>query len=82
MNGAVPTDSLVAELRRVFDSSEGMMLLAMLHGQVTVDGYVVKPTDDRRWSRQVLYGRMARMPGRGARLFSAGGTVDRTQVEA
>lgn len=77
--------SLVAELRRVFHSSEGMMLLAMYHGQVSVDGYVMHPRDDLRWTKSQLSGRMAKMPGREAALFGGGRIVsshNTTQVEA
>jgi hypothetical protein len=60
--------SLFAELERVLDS-KNMILVAIHHGQVTVDGYVVKLTDDRRWTRRQLAGRMAKLNYREARLF-------------
>lgn len=63
--------SLVEELRRVFHASEGNMLLAMHFGQVTVDGYVVRPKDDRRWTKAQLSGRLAKHYFREARLFGA-----------
>lgn len=63
--------SLVKELRRVFNASEGMVLLAMHYGQITVDGYVVFPHHDKAWSRKQLSGRLAKLHFREARLFGA-----------
>lgn len=48
--------SLFAELERVLDS-KNMLLVAIKHGQVKVDGYTVKLSDDRRWDKHQLAGR-------------------------
>lgn len=64
------TTSLFSELERVL-ASGNMILLAIHHGQVTVDGYTIKLGDDRRWSRAQLRGRMAKINHREARLFGA-----------
>lgn len=61
--------SLFMELERVLDSGDKAVLCAVSHGQVTVDGYTIKVTDDRRWTRAQLAGRMAKCNNREARLF-------------
>lgn len=61
--------SLIREACRVLDSSEDAMSNAMSHGQVTIDGYKVKPEYDRRWSKEQLKGRWIRINHRAAELF-------------
>lgn len=63
--------SLVKELCRVLDSDRMAMLCAMSHGQVTVSGHVVKPEHDRRWTRQQLAGRTAKVNAREAKIFGS-----------
>lgn len=72
--------SLLKEFERVFHASKSAILCAVSHGQVTVDGHTIKLSDDKRWARRQLVGRMAAMPGREARLF--GGSQRATEVEA
>jgi len=65
--------SLVEELCRVLHSCERAMLCAMSHEQVRVDGYVVRPKDDQRWTRAQLAGRTAQLESwRTGRLFDDG----------
>lgn len=61
--------SLVRELCRIFNAGERAMLCAMSHAQVTVDGYTMLPSFDRRWPRDRMEGRMAELLGRQARIF-------------
>lgn len=63
--------SLFAELQRVFDSGDKALACAISHGQVTVDGYVIKPDDDWRWTMGQLCGRLAKVNHREGRLFGA-----------
>jgi hypothetical protein len=60
--------SLIAELCRVFNARPEAIGCAMRHRQITVDGYVMRPEYDRRWSERQLRGRMA------ALNFNKGGT--------
>jgi hypothetical protein len=70
--------SLVKEMGKVLDSSREAVLCAMSHGQASVDGYRVKPTDDRRWTRAQLRGRLARINYREGRLFGTSRRADDT----
>ena len=63
--------SLVKEVGRALDASDEAILCAMSWGIVTVDGVVVRPEDDLRWSRSQLAGRMARLHSREGRLFGS-----------
>lgn len=75
--------SLFDELRRVLNATDSALACAISHRQVRVDGYLVKATDDRRWTKAQLIGRFAEMPGRQARLFGGSRRAlagDRTQV--
>jgi len=68
----VPPPSLLDELCRVFDSCERAMLCALSHGQVTIDGYVIRPRHLERWTAEQLRGRFAVLCGsRAARLYGS-----------
>jgi hypothetical protein len=69
MNSTTPNPSLIKEACRVLDSDEKAMRCAMSHGQVTIDGYKIKPEYDRRWTRAQLKGRWIRINHRAAELF-------------
>lgn len=73
----MPKVSLVAELCRLFTSTDVAMLCAMSHGQVRVSGHVVKPQHDMAWTQAQLSGRMAHLLGKGqAALFDGGVASD------
>lgn len=57
---------------RVFNASERAMRCMLSHGQVTIDGYIIREEHLERWTPDRLSGRMARAIGREARLY--GGT--------
>lgn len=45
------------------------MLCALSHGQVTIDGYIVRPKHLDWWTPDQLRGRYAMLLGRMARLY-------------
>lgn len=47
------------------------MLCAMSHGQLTIDGYIVRPAHLERWTRRQLSGRYASLVGRQALLYGS-----------
>lgn len=74
--------SLFAELERLFHSKEAALYCAVSHEQVTVDGFTIKLTDDRRWTRRQLSGRLAACNHRRARLFDGSPrTVDIVDIQ-
>lgn len=62
---------LLAELERVFHAKYGAMLCAMSHGQLTIDGYIIRPEHLNRWTRDQLIGRYAELCGRTAQLYGS-----------
>jgi hypothetical protein len=66
---SVQNPSLVAELCRLYSAKPVAIKCALSHGQVSVDGYVMREEFDRRWSRGQLKGRYVRFVGRVARLY-------------
>lgn len=60
---------LLAELCRVFHSKRAGMMCALSHGQVSIDGYVIRPQHLDRWHPEQLRGRYARLHGRVAQLY-------------
>lgn len=74
--------SLFAELERVLDSKDRALACAIAHGQVSVDGYTIQPTDDRRWSEERLRGRLARVNSRTGRLFGSSRQRRETGVQS
>jgi hypothetical protein len=73
--GSAPT-LLLSELCRVLDSREGAILLASRHGQLTIDGWVIRPHHLNRWTPAQLRGRYAKINSRRAQLY--GPTVVRS----
>ena len=63
--------SLIAELCRGFNAHPTAMRCAMRHGQITVDGYIMRPEFDRRWTQTQLTGRYARFHSRLYQLYGA-----------
>lgn len=55
---------LLDELCRRFDSKPDAMLMAMRHGAVTIDGYIIRPQHLDRWTRAQLIGRYVTLFGR------------------
>lgn len=64
-------NTLIAELCRAFNAKKVGMICAMSHGLVTVDGYIVRPEHDRRWTPDQLRGRYARFYDRQAQLYGS-----------
>lgn len=62
---------LIDELCHLFHSKRVGMMCALAHGQVTIDGYVVRPQHLDRWTRDQLQGRYARCVGRTAQLYGS-----------
>jgi hypothetical protein len=62
---------LFKELCRVFHSKPPGMMCALSHGQLTIDGYVIRPEHLDRWTPDQLRGRYARLCGRVAQLYGA-----------
>lgn len=56
-----PRTGLVAELCRVFHASRVAMCCALRHGQVLVDGYIMREEYDHRWTPDQLKGRKAQI---------------------
>lgn len=56
-----PLVSIVREGGKVLHASESAMLCAISHGQVTIDGFVVKVSDEKRWRRSQVKGRTIRV---------------------
>lgn len=63
--------SLLRELMRLYHSTERAMLCALSHGQVTIDGYVIRPQHLERWTEEQLRGRYAVLCGRPAQLYGS-----------
>lgn len=60
---------LLPELCRIFNAKPVAMECAIRHGQVTIDGWIIREHHLDRWTREQLRGRMARLVGREARLY-------------
>jgi hypothetical protein len=65
---------LIAELCRLFNAKPVAIECLMRHGQLTVDGYLMRPEFDQRWKRAQLQGRTAAInyrlgAKRGGRLY-------------
>lgn len=65
MNRRAP---LLRELCRVFNAVPVAMECALRHGQVSIDGYIIRPQHIERWPPERLRGRMATLVGRTTRL--------------
>jgi hypothetical protein len=63
------------ELMRVFNASERALRCGLSHGQVTIDGYIIREEHLERWTPTQLYGRMARFAGRAGRLYGGSQVV-------
>jgi hypothetical protein len=61
--------TLLVELCRVLDSGEGAILSASRHGQLTIDGWIIRPHHLNRWTPAQLQGRYAQIHGRRAQLY-------------
>lgn len=61
--------ALERELRRVFNASSSAIMCLLSHGQVTIDGYVIRPHHLERWTPAQLRGRTACIFARQQRLF-------------
>lgn len=61
--------SLVDELCRCFNSKRVAMLCALIHGQVTIDGFIVRAKNEHQWTPEQLRGRMAQLNGRHVKLY-------------
>lgn len=53
--------SFVPELCRIFNAKRIGLLCAMLHGQLSIDGYVVRANREHQWTQEQLRGRTARL---------------------
>lgn len=62
---------LLKYLKREQNVSDSAGRCLISHGQLTIDGHVVKPTDNLRWTRRQLEGRMMEFVGRQHRMFGA-----------
>lgn len=62
---------LLTELCRAFNACERAMLCALSHGQVSIDGYIVRPQHLDKWTPEQLRGRYAGLVGRVARLYES-----------
>lgn len=62
---------LFRELCRVFNSKPPGMMCALAHGQVNIDGYVIRPEHLDRWTPDQLQGRYAHLMGRHAQLYGS-----------
>jgi hypothetical protein len=62
---------LLEELCDRFDAKPPAMLCALSHGQVSIDGYVVRPRHLAQWTPDQLRGRYARLHGRVRQLYGA-----------
>jgi len=51
-------------MERIFGAKSRAVFCAMSYGQLTVDGYVIKPHDERRWTADQLAGRTVSLVGR------------------
>jgi hypothetical protein len=63
--------SLIAELCRGLHAKRVGVLCALRHGQISVDGYVMREEYDRRWAKAQLQGRYARFYDRTFQLYGA-----------
>lgn len=63
--------SLFRELERIFVAKKGNLSTSISLGQIVIDGYTVKATDDLRWTKAQLAGRLAKFNGRQGRLFES-----------
>jgi hypothetical protein len=73
--------ALFAELCRVFHASERAMACAVSHGQVSIDGYIVRMQHMGRWTEEQLAGRYAVLCGRAVQLYGST-RVDRLRPSA
>lgn len=55
----------------MFNSKERAMLCALSHGQVTIDGWIVREQHMDRWTEDQLRGRYARLCGQMAQLYGS-----------
>ena len=62
---------MMDELMRGFHSKEAAMMCALRHGQVTIDGYIIRPGHLDRWTPEQLWGRYARLAGRYYQLYGS-----------
>jgi hypothetical protein len=78
----LPSDppTLLEELCRVFNSCERAMLCVMSHGQLTIDGYIIRPEHLELWTPDELRGRYAVLCGQLGQLY--GSTPARRQHAA
>lgn len=60
---------LFTELCRAFNAKDRAMLCALSHGQVVIDGFVVRVEHLDRWTPDQLRGRYAHLAGRCAQLY-------------
>lgn len=61
--------SLLAELCRLFNAKPVAMMCVLSHGQLTIDGWIIRPHHLERWTPEQLRGRYARLFKREARLY-------------
>lgn len=66
---------LMSVLTRDFDMSRYAAQCLLAHGQVSIDGYTIQPTDVRRWKIRQLRGRMLKAGRHERRLYSDGGRI-------
>jgi hypothetical protein len=53
---------------RLLHAQKAAVLCAMSHGQLTVDGFKIKPADSKRWTKQQLEGREIAIHHRRAKI--------------
>lgn len=61
--------SLMQELCRVYNAKPVAIECALRHGQITIDGYIIREQHLKRWTPDQLKGRMAMLLGRQVRLY-------------
>lgn len=60
---------LFTELCRLFHAKPVAMECVLAHGQLSIDGWIIRPEHLNRWTRAQLKGRYARLHNRQARLY-------------
>jgi len=61
--------SLLTELGAKLDATERAIRCASSHGQLTIDGWIIRPQYLNRWTAAQLQGRYAKIHGRTAQLY-------------
>lgn len=61
--------SVVLEACRLLHAKPPAIVCAMSHKQLTIDGYPIRPNDDKRWTRDQLKGRTVKIHHREGRMF-------------